>query len=175
MSVMEFMQRIFPPGSMTPGMTKDDFAKIFADRLRAFEEGGFLEKTGMTPIHGEDDFLRRLGYHAQRKELMVVKYWKHGCIPCLSKAEMMKNVEQWCVNDHPGAAFYSIDIYHKDNLKLSDRQQVDGTPSIQKYFDYQQVGGEVRVSSEAGFKKNLLDTLHACLDGKCPRNMEPEY
>eukprot|EP01064_Diplonema_japonicum_P005564 TRINITY_DN13705_c0_g2_i1.p1 TRINITY_DN13705_c0_g2~~TRINITY_DN13705_c0_g2_i1.p1 ORF type:complete len:177 (+),score=41.50 TRINITY_DN13705_c0_g2_i1:47-577(+) len=173
-SVFEFTQRIFPPGLMKPGMTKEEFGKLFERRLREFEEGGFLEETKLPPIRGEEEFLRKLAYHKRNDELMVVKYWKKGCMPCLSKAEMYKEVEQWMNEDRPGAAFYSIDIHHKDNLDLSERQLVDGTPSIQKYWNCQQVGGEVRVNEKQSFMENIKATIASCMAGKCPTNTEPE-
>ncbi|KAJ9450864.1 thioredoxin [Diplonema papillatum] len=175
MAMQDFLQRIFPASAMTPGMSKDDFRKVFDQRLRDFEEGGFLEQTHLPGIVGQDDFLRKLALHSNRNELMVIKFWKRSCIPCLSKAEMYKGVEQTLLKENAGIVLYSINIHDPANTQLADQQLVDGTPSLQKYWDYRQVGGEVRVGSRDGFLDNINATYKACQQGKCPTSMEPEF
>ena len=119
MSTMALMQRLFPPGSITPGMSKDEFSKEFDRRLKAMEEGGFLSDTALPKIEGEEDLVRKLALHKARGEMVVVKYWKRGCIPCLSKAEMFKEAEQQMLEERPGSVFYSVDIHSPNNRDLA--------------------------------------------------------
>ncbi|KAJ9450867.1 hypothetical protein DIPPA_14801 [Diplonema papillatum] len=49
MAMQDFLQRIFPASTMTPGMSKDDFRKVFDQRLWDFE-GGFLQQTHLPGI-----------------------------------------------------------------------------------------------------------------------------
>ncbi|KAJ9450863.1 hypothetical protein DIPPA_14805 [Diplonema papillatum] len=46
--MQDFLQR----SAMAPGMSKDDFRKVFDQLLRDFEEGGFLEQTHLPGIVG---------------------------------------------------------------------------------------------------------------------------
>eukprot|EP01061_Rhynchopus_euleeides_P029983 TRINITY_DN4968_c0_g1_i1.p2 TRINITY_DN4968_c0_g1~~TRINITY_DN4968_c0_g1_i1.p2 ORF type:complete len:177 (+),score=78.80 TRINITY_DN4968_c0_g1_i1:119-649(+) len=175
MSTFEFMQRLFPPGSVSPDISKEEFSKEFERRLEKLENSGFLEENGLPKIEGEDELARKLAYHKQRQELVVIKYWKRGCIPCLSKAEMFKEVERWMLAEKPQSVFYSIDIRHPLNRDLADRQLVDGTPSIQKYWGGRQVGGEVRVNDQPSLMKNIMTTVAQCMENSCPRSPDPEY
>ena len=60
-------------------------------------------------------------------------------------------------------------------IPLQERQLVDGTPAIQKYWNGRQVGGEVRVNDKASLIDNMMETLTSCQENRCPTNTEPEY
>ena len=119
MSTFDFMQTLFPPGSVSPDISKEDFAKEFDRRIKQLEGSGFLTKNGLPKIEGEEELTRKLAFHASQKQMVMIKYWKRGCIPCLAKAEMFKEVEGWILDNNPGCAFYSVDIKDPVNYDLS--------------------------------------------------------
>src|SRR5688572_17543611 len=91
--MQQLMRRIFADRPMPPqGTSKEDFHKFFDDAVREFEEGGYLDSVKFTPIASDEEFAETLRRH--KNELVVVKFWKRGCIPCLAYGEMFKAAEQ---------------------------------------------------------------------------------
>eukprot|EP01060_Flectonema_neradi_P031144 TRINITY_DN4653_c0_g3_i2.p1 TRINITY_DN4653_c0_g3~~TRINITY_DN4653_c0_g3_i2.p1 ORF type:complete len:179 (+),score=21.27 TRINITY_DN4653_c0_g3_i2:51-587(+) len=168
---MEFMAKIYPPQEMDPTLSREHYMKEFQRRLDAYESSAEFEGTKIHPLYGETSFLQKLAYHKKRNELVVVKFWKKGCIPCHARANMFKDTEKWLLDKNPGAVFYSIDIHHPENRGLEKRQLIEGTPHIQKFWNGKQVGGDVQASSKDSLISNLLSTLSSCLMGKPPTNM----
>ncbi|KAG8344928.1 putative Thioredoxin [Trypanosoma vivax] len=125
----------------------------FPKWIREFEDGGFIEATKLPAIRSEDEFLRKLVEH--RDEVMVIKYWKHGCIPCLSFAEMYKQVSEQCKKDKRRIVWYSVDTKDINTRSLVDYQLVGGTPTIQTFSGLKQVGSEIRATNAEDLMKEL--------------------
>ena len=112
------MAKIYPPQQMDPNMTREQYTREFQRRLDAYENSSEFEGTKIHPIVGENAFIQKLTYHKKRNELVVVKFWKNGCIPCHARANMFKDTESWLLEKKPGAVFYSVDIHHPENRAL---------------------------------------------------------
>lgn len=112
--------------------------------IKEFEESGFLESTRLPAIRNEDEFLEKLEQH--KDDLMVIKYWKHGCLPCLSIAEMVKEAEKKCIETGKKIFWYSVDSRSPLSKDLIDYQLISGTPTIQTFHGQRQVGKEIRTT-----------------------------
>eukprot|EP00331_Platyophrya_macrostoma_P015387 CAMPEP_0176473856 /NCGR_PEP_ID=MMETSP0127-20121128/42582_1 /TAXON_ID=938130 /ORGANISM="Platyophrya macrostoma, Strain WH" /LENGTH=148 /DNA_ID=CAMNT_0017868985 /DNA_START=313 /DNA_END=759 /DNA_ORIENTATION=- len=117
----------------------------FPKWITEFEQGGFLEKTKLPPIADEDALVDVL-MSVPKEDLVVIKYWKHGCVPCLSFAEMYKAAEQMCLAEQKRIHWFSVDTKSPAAKGLVDYQIVDGTPTIQTFRGGRQVGSEIRAT-----------------------------
>ncbi|CAD2217718.1 hypothetical protein ADEAN_000519800 [Angomonas deanei] len=161
-SPQNIIRRIFGDRKLPENLSNEAYDKLMQEQfpqwIKEFEEGGFLEKTKMTPIASEEEFLSKLQEH--ENDLMVIKYWKHGCIPCLSMAEMLKETEAVCQQKYgkegPGRiVWYSVDTKKISSRQLVDYQLVSGTPMVQTFTGLRQVGDEVREMNTADVLKEL--------------------
>jgi len=156
-AVQNILQRIFKDKNVPTDASKEEFHAFFESAVNDFENSGFLEQTKIAPILTEADFQQKL--FENRNKLMLVKYWKRNCIPCLSFAEMFKAAEKQCLDDKLPVVWYSVNIKEKPNKDLVDFQMVDGTPTIQKFFNFRQVGQEVQETRLGGLMKDITGTL----------------
>ena len=151
-----------------PDMTDEEYDRFmhvnFPKWITEFENGGFLESTKLTPIDSEDDFIRRLHDHRLKNDMLIVKFWKHGCLPCLGMAEMYKEAERRCLREGKNTAWYSVDTKSAPAKDLVQYSLVDGTPTIQTYFCGRIVGDEIRATT----MDDLMNTIEGRLkSAKC--------
>ena len=156
-AVQSLLQRIFKDKVVPTDASKEEFHAFFESAVKDFEASGFLEENKLPVITSEEEFQQKLFEH--RHELMVVKYWKRNCIPCLSFAEMYKAAEKQCADDKIPVHFYSVDIKEKPNRERVDFQMVDGTPTLQKFHNFRQVGGEIQETRLGGVMKDIKASL----------------
>lgn len=146
------VRRIFADRKRPADLTDEQYdaylQQQFPTWITEFENNGFLEATKLPPISSEDELLSKL--HQHRDQLVVLKYWKHGCLPCLSMAEMYKDAEKQTLDpSHPlykKVVWYSVDTKAAPNKEVVDYQMVNGTPSIQTFLGGRQVGSEIRAT-----------------------------
>lgn len=140
------MRRILADKPIGQEMTSEEREKFIHESvpkwIKEFEESGFLESTRLPSIKSEDEFLEKLEEH--KDDLMVIKYWKHGCIPCLSIAEMVKDAEKKCIESGKKIFWYSVDSRSPFTKDLIDYQLISGTPTLQTFRGQRQVGKEIR-------------------------------
>ncbi|CAJ1011697.1 putative Thioredoxin [Leishmania naiffi] len=140
------VRRIFGDRKLPENLSNEEYDKYMQDNfpkwMKEFEDGGFLEKTKLPPIKSEEEFIAKLQEH--KDELMVIKYWKHGCIPCLTFAEMYKEAAERCVKAKKKVVWYSVDTKAVSTRQLIDYQLISGTPTIQTFTGRKQVGNEIR-------------------------------
>eukprot|EP00759_Apiculatamorpha_spiralis_P050420 PhF_6_TR4725/c0_g1_i1/m.6540 len=156
-AVQSILQRIFANKPIPHDATKEEFRLFFDAAVKDFEDSGFLDQTKFPPILTEEEFEKKLYDH--RNQLMIVKFWKKNCIPCLSTAEMFKAAEQQCIDEKAPVVFYSVNIKEKPSRPLVDYQMVQGTPTIQKFYQFRQLGTEVQETKLSGFMKDVHRTL----------------
>ena len=164
--VYTILKRIFADENIPTDCSKEEFRTRFEKAVTKFEEDGFLEKTALTPIFADEQLQEVL--HRHRRELVVVKFWKKNCLPCLSMAEMYKEAEKISFIEKLPVHFYSVDIKDPQNRKLSDYQLVEGTPTVQIFSGSKQIGGEVRATNLTAFLQDIKNNLHAIISA-CPR------
>nr|CCC94229.1 conserved hypothetical protein [Trypanosoma congolense IL3000] len=152
------IRRIFGNRELPEDLSGNEYEqymqKNFPKWIDEFEKSGFLEATKLPPIRSEDEFLRKLIEH--KNEVMVIKYWKHGCIPCLSLAEMYKQVAERCKNENRRIVWYSVDTKDVNARSLVDYQLINGTPTVQTFSGLKQVGKEIRATTAEDLLKELL-------------------
>ncbi|CAJ1033448.1 Thioredoxin, putative [Leishmania lindenbergi] len=140
------VRRIFGDRKLPENLSNEEYDKYMQDNfpkwMKEFEDGGFLEKTKLPPIKSEEEFIAKLQEH--KDELMVIKYWKHGCIPCLTFAEMYKEAAERCTKAKKKVVWYSVDTKAVSTRQLIDYQLISGTPTIQTFTGRKQVGNEIR-------------------------------
>ncbi|CAG9580704.1 conserved hypothetical protein [Leishmania major strain Friedlin] len=140
------VRRIFGDRKLPESLSNEEYDKYMQDNfpkwMKEFEDGGFLEKTKLPPIKSEEEFIAKLQEH--KDELMVIKYWKHGCIPCLTFAEMYKEAAERCTKEKKKIVWYSVDTKALSTRQLIDYQLISGTPTIQTFTGQKQVGNEIR-------------------------------
>ncbi|CAM40680.1 conserved hypothetical protein [Leishmania braziliensis MHOM/BR/75/M2904] len=140
------VRRIFGDRKLPENLSTEEYDKYMQDNfpkwMKEFEDGGFLEKTKLPPIKSEEEFIAKLQEH--KDELMVIKYWKHGCIPCLTFAEMYKEAAERCTKAKKKVVWYSVDTKAVSTRQLIDYQLISGTPTIQTFTGRKQVGNEIR-------------------------------
>ena len=152
-SPLHILRRIFQSKPIPDGLSKDQLVEFMDHALTEFEDSGFLEQTKLMPIQSEEEFIQKLQEH--RNDLMVIKFWKRKCIPCLSTAEMYKIAEQHFAARQEGEKgdcrkqvhFYSVDIKSPSTQSLVRYQMVEGTPTIQTFHNCQQVGSEIQATT----------------------------
>lgn len=144
--MQSIMRRIFGDRKLPENMSDEAYDAFmhanFPTWITEFENSGFLEQTKLPPIRDEDELVDTLMRYPD--DLVVLKYWKHGCLPCLSFAEMYKAVEQKCVQEGKRIRWFSVDTKAADAKELVDFQLVDGTPTIQTFLRGKQIGHEIR-------------------------------
>lgn len=142
------MRRILADRPMEQEMTSEERENFIHNSvpkwIKEFEESGFLESTRLPPIRNEEEFIEKLQEH--KDDLMVIKYWKHGCLPCLSIAEMVKEAEKKCIESGKKIFWYSIDSRSPQAKNLIDYQLISGTPTLQTFYGQRQVGKEIRTT-----------------------------
>lgn len=147
--MQSIIRRIFADRPVDQNMTSEEREKFIRTSIpqwiNEFEESGFLESTGLPSIKSEEEFLAKLREH--KNSLMVVKYWKHGCLPCLSIAEMIKEAEKKSSESGKRIVWYSIDTHLPSAKNLIDYQLISGTPTLQTFSGQKQVGKEIRTTS----------------------------
>ncbi|AIO01427.1 hypothetical protein LPMP_331350 [Leishmania panamensis] len=140
------VRRIFGDRKLPENLSNEEYDKYMQDNfpkwMKEFEDSGFLEKTKLPPIKSEEEFIAKLQEH--KDELMVIKYWKHGCIPCLTFAEMYKEAAERCTKAKKKVVWYSVDTKAVSTRQLIDYQLISGTPTIQTFTGRKQVGNEIR-------------------------------
>lgn len=146
--MQNIIRRIFGDRKLPEGLTEEAYDAFmhsnFPKWVTEFEDSGFLDQTKLTPIPDEECLMDVLMAHPN--DLVVVKYWKHGCIPCLSFAEMYKAAERKCLLEGRPIRWFSVDTKSADARELVDFQLVDGTPTIQTFMGCKQVGNEIRAT-----------------------------
>jgi hypothetical protein len=138
-----FSNRPFP--SQDAG--EEQFNKEFTEAVTAFEEGGFLEQIKMAPIGSELELVQRL--HEHREDLVVLKFWKRGCIPCLGFGEMYKAAQMHFAGKR--VHFYSVNTKEPSCFGTAAYQLVEGTPTLQVFHRGRQVGDEIQSTSLNAF------------------------
>ncbi len=99
----KLLQKIFAGKDIPPGLGKEEFQKFMDQSVHEFEEGGYLAANALTPIYGgEEAFIDALD--ASEADVVLVKYWKRRCLPCLSFAEMYKEAEGYFVQERVESA-----------------------------------------------------------------------
>eukprot|EP00756_Hemistasia_phaeocysticola_P054344 Hpha_TRINITY_DN30274_c0_g1::TRINITY_DN30274_c0_g1_i1::g.27172::m.27172 len=180
MSVMQLMQRLMT--EFGPFPNTDDRAKFGEELNRRTKvlEDRLVPQTALPSIRGDLEMVSRL--HEHRDQLVAIKFWKRGCIPCLATAEMYKKAEAFhgitqMMPDgtrKPGVVFYSVDVKDDTNADAQDYHMVEGTPALLKFWNGKQVGGDVQISQLDPLLANLRDTFEKCRRGRCPDNIRPE-
>eukprot|EP01062_Namystynia_karyoxenos_P044483 TRINITY_DN32799_c0_g1_i1.p1 TRINITY_DN32799_c0_g1~~TRINITY_DN32799_c0_g1_i1.p1 ORF type:complete len:209 (+),score=84.83 TRINITY_DN32799_c0_g1_i1:80-628(+) len=177
MAVADLMRRLI--ASADAPMPANDRSLMMDWMMRQVEryEAAFNPTVKLPEIRGEQQLVETLAKHPD--QLVVVKYWKQQCIPCLAYGDMYKRAEGWFKSEtvrqgKQGIVFYSVNIKDRENLEMSDRQLVEGTPTIQKFWNGRQVGGEVQCMELNNFCRNTWDTWQSCLRGRCPADNGPE-
>lgn len=132
------MSRIFAGKTIPEGLGKEEFHAFVDQAVAEFEESGFLNAHSHPPIRNEDDFLAKLEDH--KDDLMVIKFWKKGCLPCLSMAEMYKVASE----QNKRIVFYGVNTKDPEAAQLVANQMVEGTPTIQTFTACQQVGTDIQ-------------------------------
>lgn len=157
--MQSIIRRIFGDRKLPENMSNDEYDNFMKDNfpkwITEFEQSGFLEQTKLQPLKDDDELIEKLQQY--KDDLVVVKYWKHGCIPCLSFAEMYKAAEQRCIAENRNIRWFSVDTKARDAKELVDFQIVDGTPTIQTFAGCKQVGSEIRATQI----DELLNELYA--------------
>ena len=163
------LQRIFDGTEIPKGLSKQEFQQFMDEHIAKFEEGGYLASTKLPPINDESHFIEEL-HHADN-DLVVLKFWKRRCLPCLSMAEMYKEAEQHFDEENkrlpppssdlaaepslPKVRFFSINTKDPVARPVVDRQMVEGTPTIQVFQCGRQVGGEIQSTQLEDFIREL--------------------
>jgi hypothetical protein len=154
---MQIVKRIFGNRKLPENMSDAEYEIFmqtnFKKWITEFEDGGFLDATKLPPIRNEDELIDKLMQH--ENELLVLKYWKHGCIPCLSVAEMYKEAQQLCMKHGKKVVWYSVDSKLAESRQMVDFQLISGTPTIQMFHKMKQVGEEVRATRIQDLMKEL--------------------
>ncbi len=145
---MNIIKRIFGSRKLPENMSDAEYDVFmqtnFKKWITEFEEGGFLEQTKLPPIRTEEELIDKLIQH--ENDLLVIKYWKHGCIPCLSVAEMYKEAQTLCMKTGKKVVWYSVDSKLAESRDMVDYQLISGTPTVQMFHKMKQVGDEVRAT-----------------------------
>ena len=151
------VRRIFGSRTLPTNLSDAEMDKYFNSNFpkwtAEFEESGFLDEVKVPAIDGEDDFLEKLRQH--RDDLLVIKFWKRGCIPCLALSEMFKAAEKQCASDGRRVVFYSVDTKSPLAKELVSNELVDGTPTFQAYKGYRQIGDQIRETNLKAFLEQV--------------------
>lgn len=132
------VRRIFADRKRPADLTDEQYdaylQQQFPTWITEFENNGFLEATKLPPISSEDELLAKL--HQHRDQLVVLKYWKHGCLPCLSMAEMYKDAEKQTQDpSHPlykKVVWYSVSLRRRYICSRSDFRWFTSRLAIQR-------------------------------------------
>lgn len=155
------IRRIFGDRKLPENLSNEEYdaymQKNFPTWIQEFENGGFLEKTKFPPIRSEEELIEKL--HEHKDDLMVIKFWKHGCIPCLSFAEMYKEAEERCQQSGQRVFWYSVDSKAVGTRQLVDYQLIAGTPTVQTFCGQKQVGNEIRSTNIDDLMKELKSRM----------------
>lgn len=156
-ATQNIIRRIFGDRRLPENLSNDEYDKYMQENfpvwIREFEDGGFLEKTKLPAIQSEEEFIDKLQEH--RNDLMVVKFWKHSCVPCLSFAEMYKEAAERCAREGRRIVWYSVDTKALSSRQLIDYQLISGTPTLQTFKDLKQVGKEIRLTNVDDLMKEV--------------------
>ncbi|CCW63130.1 unnamed protein product [Phytomonas sp. EM1] len=151
--IQSIIQRIFGNHKLPTDLSGEEYEKFMQNNIpqwmKEFEDSGFLEKTKLPVIQSEEEFIDKLLEH--RNDLMVIKYWKHGCIPCLAFAEMYKAAAEAFAKDaSPNAKrvfWYSVDTKALSTWQLVEYQLISGTPTIQTFANQKQCDDEIKATN----------------------------
>ncbi|EPY34316.1 hypothetical protein STCU_01654 [Strigomonas culicis] len=186
------IRRIFGDRKLPQNLSNEEYDEYmhtnFPAWMKEFEDSGFLEKTKLQPIRNEEEFIEKLNQH--KSDLLVLKFWKHGCIPCLTFAEMYKEAEALCQRlqqnrpanvaadvapppaDTAAAAltaplekrvvWYSVDTKALSTRTMVDYQLISGTPTIQTFCGERQVGEEIKATNLEDLMKELRTRIPKC-------------
>ncbi|CCW66223.1 unnamed protein product [Phytomonas sp. Hart1] len=151
--IQSIIQRIFGNHKLPTDLPGEEYEKYMQKNIpqwvKEFEDGGFLDKTKLPEIQSEEELIEKLLLH--RNDLMVIKYWKHGCIPCLAFAEMYKAAAEMFTKDtSPNAKrvfWYSVDTKAFSAWQLAERQLISGTPTIQTFANQKQCDDEIKATN----------------------------
>eukprot|EP00996_Jenningsia_fusiforme_P004154 NODE_4958_length_738_cov_23.359942_g4602_i0.p2 GENE.NODE_4958_length_738_cov_23.359942_g4602_i0~~NODE_4958_length_738_cov_23.359942_g4602_i0.p2 ORF type:complete len:168 (+),score=38.79 NODE_4958_length_738_cov_23.359942_g4602_i0:119-622(+) len=135
-----------------------DWPQWFDSRLEEYERQN-LKEMHIPEIVGEEDFERKLREH--KDKLMVIKFWKHKCVPCLAYGPFMKKASVTLQSEQPDCVFYSLDIKRDENRSLSMWQRITGTPTVQYFYGHRQIGHCVEETSYEAFTSHVRRTLAA--------------
>ena len=156
---MNIVRRIFanrPLPSQDAG--EEEFKKQFDQAVKDFEEGGYLEQNKLAPINTEYDLVEKL--HQHKNDLVVLKFWKRGCLPCLGLAEMYKQAEQQFQGKN--VVFFSMNTKEDSCLPTVAHQLVEGTPTVQVFYQGKQVGDEIMAQSLNSFMDKINGYKKEC-------------
>ena len=155
------VMRIFEGKTMPPDASKEEYSQFIDTSVKEFENGGFLEANKLPPISSEAELHDVLYKH--RDELVVLKYWKRGCLPCLVASEAYKGAEKMCADEKMKVKFFSVDSKLESSKSLTRYQLIDGTPCAQAFHGGKQVGDEFNIQQLAPLVKEI--TARAQLAG----------
>src|SRR3989338_8734053 len=142
-----FANRPLPPNDATP----EEFNKAMDSAVRDFEDSGFLDSIKLAPLNSEYDLVERL--HQHKNDIVVVKFWKKGCLPCLGLAEMYKQAEKQFEGKR--VHFFSVNTKEDSCLGTVAHQLIEGTPTIQVFHGGHQIGDEILSQSLANFCQKI--------------------
>ena len=170
------LKRIFGNRDIPQDLSPEDQNKFISENfpkwVTEFETSGFLDRTKLPPISSEGEFIQKLQEH--KNDLLVIKYWKHGCIPCLSLAEMYKNAEEYyhaeskkreevdkkdpssMKGEAPcSVVFYSMDTKAMTNKGHVEFQMILGTPAVLTFRHYKQWGKDIEAMNLKEFMREI--------------------
>ena len=165
------LRRIFAKRQLPDqSLPEEEFDKQVKEAVTEFENSGFLEQVSMPLISSDSDFIDKLRQH--HNDVVVVKFWKRGCLPCLGLAEMFKAAEQHYLglNERMPANgkkvyFYAVDTKNIPCLKTVLYQLVEGTPAIQAFHNSRQIGDEIMALQLSTFTHTLDKMVADALRG----------
>lgn len=143
------MRRIFGDHKLPENLSAAEYDTFmhenFPQWIKEFEDSGFLEQTKLPAIQSEEELMEKLLEH--KDDLLVLKFWKHACIPCLTFAEMYKAAADRCANEGRRVHWYSVDTKAISTKQLIEYQLIAGTPTVQTFTGCKQVGKEIRATN----------------------------
>lgn len=161
MSVAAIVRRIFATRSFpSQDAPEDEFKKNFDAAVTEFEDGGYLDQIKLPPINSEMELVQRL--HEHRDDIIILKFWKRGCIPCLGFGEMYKAAEQHYAAPGGRVHFYSVNTKQESCFATSAYQLVEGTPTLQVFHKGRQIGDEIMSTSLAAFCERVDEYRAQC-------------
>ena len=164
--MQDILHRIFKDKQFPPNATKDEMHKFFDESVKDFENGPFLKDTALPVVESETGFQEKLFEH--RDEVLLVKFWKRNCIPCLSVAEMYKKAEKRCSDEKLPVRFYSINTKEDPNRSVTDYQLIEGTPTLQRFHNFAQIGDDIQATTFDDLMSAIYDSINSVQKTKHP-------
>jgi hypothetical protein len=150
----QIVRRIFADRPIDRDLPEEEFKKVFDAAVKEFEDGtpdgkkpSYLDQIKLTPVTSEFDLVQRL--HEHRADIVVLKFWKRGCIPCLGFGEMYKAAEQHFKGKR--VHFFAVDTKQESCFGTCAYQLVEGTPTLQVFHGGRQIGEEIMSTSLSAF------------------------